>query len=103
MEGNKGRSPEKEEVLAASPAEASLRLQVTDRYWGDGARYGEAGRPWSRATSCERSKRPWKPTLATSTLPNPAKGGRSKVAVRRLDEKLEPEARRNTRTVKEKP
>ena len=34
MEGNKGRSPEKEEVLAASLAEASLRLQVTDLLLG---------------------------------------------------------------------
>jgi hypothetical protein len=30
MEENKGRSPEREEALAASIAEASLRLQVTD-------------------------------------------------------------------------
>ena len=34
MEGNKGRSPEIEEVLAASLAEASLRLQVTDLLLG---------------------------------------------------------------------
>jgi hypothetical protein len=34
MEENKGRSPEIEEVLAVSLAEASLRLQVTDLLLG---------------------------------------------------------------------
>jgi hypothetical protein len=34
MEENKGRSPEVQEVLAASLVEASLRLQVTDLLLG---------------------------------------------------------------------
>jgi hypothetical protein len=34
MEQNEGRSPESEEVLVASPTEASLRLQITDLLLG---------------------------------------------------------------------
>jgi hypothetical protein len=34
MEENEDRSPESEEVLMASPTEASLRLQVTDLLLG---------------------------------------------------------------------
>ena len=62
-------------MLVASPTEASLRLQVTDLLLGR-RRDGTKGPvdPESRAMSCDRSKRRWKPTGATFTLPRPANG-----------------------------
>ena len=49
-------NPELEEVLAAIPTEASLRVQATDLLLVDGARYEGGGRPWSRAMSSNKSK-----------------------------------------------
>jgi hypothetical protein len=49
MEQNEGRSPESEEVLVASPTEASLRLQITDLLLGgpSDARTGRSTRKHS--------------------------------------------------------
>ena len=72
MEQNEDQSPAIEEVLVAPPTEASLRLQVTDLLLRRPRDIRMAGQREGRATSCNKSKRRWKPTEATSTPPNTA-------------------------------
>jgi hypothetical protein len=90
MEQDEDRSPAIEEQLVAPPTEASLRLQLTDLFLGR-AMYEWAGRSGSRATFCNRSKRRWRPTVATSTRPRTAK---ETVTVRRPEEERMPAALR---------
>jgi hypothetical protein len=80
-----------EEALMAAPTEASLRVQVTDLLL-DGLRDVRIGRlTWSRAMSCNESKRRWKPTGATSTQPSTANEAVTvPQAIRRPDEDLMP-------------
>ena len=56
MEQNEDLSPAIQDVLVAPPTESSLRLQVTDLLWGDGATYERAGPPGAeRCPATDRS------------------------------------------------